>query len=441
MKDFFALFFVFVFISPMAAQDGFQFQHHKNKVVIPFESINNLIFIPIKVNGVELNFLLDTGVDETILFSLEEKDELRFSNIEKIKLRGLGVEESIEGLKSTQNILAMPNLVDTNHELYIVLDQDFNFSSHIGIPVNGIIGYHFFKDHLVELNYDKKRITIYEDKKSIRKKIKKQFLDYSISIEKRKPYLVSSVRIDQKEIPVKLLLDSGNSDALWLFQNRSEDIKLPTNNFDDFLGRGFSGDIFGKRARISNLAIDKFNFENPIAAFPDSSSVENVSFVKDRMGSVGGEILKRFTVLFDYKNNKLFLKKGREFKAAFNYNMSGMEVQHQGLQWVQETVGLHTAPGHVQLTGKGEHFKNDFKYKFTLKPIYSIANVRKNSPAALSGIQKGDVIITINKSKGYRYTLQEINALLKSEEGKVIEIEIERNNTIMQFQFQLKSIL
>jgi hypothetical protein len=45
-----------------------------NKVKIPFQLINNLVFIPINVNGVELTFLLDSGVKETILFSLEEKN-------------------------------------------------------------------------------------------------------------------------------------------------------------------------------------------------------------------------------------------------------------------------------------------------------------------------------------------------------------------------------
>ncbi len=42
------------------AQSGFQFETHKDKVVIPFQLINNLIFIPIQVNGIELNFLLDS---------------------------------------------------------------------------------------------------------------------------------------------------------------------------------------------------------------------------------------------------------------------------------------------------------------------------------------------------------------------------------------------
>jgi uncharacterized protein YprB with RNaseH-like and TPR domain len=43
--------------------------------------------------------LLDSGVKETILFSLEEKNEISLKNIEKITL-GLGSEDAIEGLKS-----------------------------------------------------------------------------------------------------------------------------------------------------------------------------------------------------------------------------------------------------------------------------------------------------------------------------------------------------
>jgi hypothetical protein len=30
--------------------------------------------------------------------------------------------------------------------------------SHIGIPVNGIIGYPFFKNNLLEINYDKRLV-------------------------------------------------------------------------------------------------------------------------------------------------------------------------------------------------------------------------------------------------------------------------------------------
>ena len=307
------LILIYLFFSPVSAQQGFQFENKARKVSVPFKLINNLVFVPIKVNGVELNFLLDTGVSETILFSLGEKKEVLFFNTEKVLLRGLGNQTAVEGLKSTNNILEFSDLKIKNHMLYIVLDPEFNLSSHIGIPVNGIIGYQFFRDNLVEINYRKKKIVVYKDNDNNRIRIEKKFSKIPIVIEKSKPYLVSTVTLDNHEIPVKLLVDIGNSDAVWLFQGRSEFIKVPLKNFDDFLGKGFSGDVEGKRGRIQKFQIANFEFNKPVAAFPDSTSIRNVTMVPDRMGSVGGEIMKRFDVVFDYQNQELHLKKNSNF--------------------------------------------------------------------------------------------------------------------------------
>lgn len=442
MKKVVSVFFILFCVWPILAQDGFQFTKNVDKVTVPFKFINNLIFIPIKVNGIELNFLLDSGVEETILFSLEEKKEISFSNVEKITLRGLGSEAAIEGLKATNNILEVQGLKSPNHLLYIVLDQEFNLSSHIGIPVNGIIGYHFFKNNLIEINYEKKRITIHRDNDKNRKKIEKKFKKTPITIEKNKPYIVNGVTIDSMEIPAKLLIDIGNSDALWLFEKESALIKVPAKNFEDYLGKGFSGDVEGKRARILKFKMSEFEFKNPIAAFPDSISLKSVKMVSGRVGSVGGEILRRFTIVLDYTNRILYLKKNKEFNAPFNYNKSGIEIQQQGMQWVQETVYLQTVPIVISEDPfKTRTDKNNFKYKFNLKPVYSIANIRKNSPAFASGLQKGDIIISINGNPTYKYSLQQMNAFLKSEEEKWITLEIKRNNQTLKFKFQLQDIL
>ena len=443
MKKTVILCFLFIYVFPVLGQEGFLFEKNVDKVVIPFKFINNLIFIPIKVNGIELNFLLDSGVQETILFSMEDKKEVSFFNVEKITLRGLGSEESVEGLKSGNNTLEVKGLKYTNHLLYIVLDQSFNLSYHIGIPVNGIIGYNFFKSNLVEINYERKRITVYRDKQKIRKKIENKFQHVPITIERSKPYITGSLVLNAVEIPVKLLIDIGNSDALWLFQNDSKMIKIPEKNFEDYLGKGFSGDVEGRRALIKKFTMSKFEFYNPIIAFPDTISIRHVTMVKDRSGSVGSEILKRFTVVFDYSNQKMFLKKNGSFYTPFSYNKSGIELQHHGLQWVQETVRLETIPivKSDDLSFKKSENGNNFKYKFVLKPIYIIANVRKNSPAALSGLQKGDIVVNINNEPAYQYTLEKINALLKSEEEKWITFEVERDSQLMKFKFQLLNVL
>ena len=436
------LLIIYLFLLPVFAQQGFQFEKEINKVSVRFKLINNLIFVPIKVNGVELNFLLDTGVSETILFSLEDKKEILFSNTEKILLKGLGSQIAVEGLKSKNNILEFSSLKMPNHLLYIVLDPEFNLSSHIGIPVNGIVGYQFFRNNLVEINYRKKTIIVFKDIPKNRKKIQKKFDAMPITVEKFKPYIKGIVTLDDHSTPVKLLVDIGNSDAVWLFQDRSKFIKVPEKSFDDYLGKGFSGDVLGKRGKIERMVMSNFEFNNPIAAFPDSSSIRNVTMVPDRMGSVGGEIMKRFDVVFDYQNEQLFLKKNSNYSQPFSYNKSGVEIQHSGLQWVQETVPMEMVKTpRVNSEVSVYNAKTEFKYKFQVKPLYEIANVRANSPAAIAGLLKGDIIIKINNNSTYKYSLQDIITLFRSEVDKWITLEIERKNEIIKFKFQLNDVL
>lgn len=441
MKKYFILFFGLLASFSIQAQDDFLIQGHSSKVTIPFKLINNLVFIPIKVNGVELNFLLDSGVEETILFSMEEKKEVSFNNIVKIKLRGLGSEEEIEGLKSTNNILETHGLKSSNHLVYIILDQNFNLSSHIGIPVNGIIGHRFFKNNLVEINYSKKRVYIYKNNDEIKGKLSKKFKSVPITIERSKPYITTTAVVDSVKIDAKLLIDIGNSDAFWIFDNNK--IKLPKKNFPDFLGKGFSGDIEGHRAKIAKFSVDEFDFKNPIVSFPDSSSIRNVKMVPGRIGSIGGEVLKRFTLVLDYADQKLYLKKNNKFSEPFTYNKSGITVQHNGLQWVQETVHLETVQVANSFSDVGYDAKkdNNFKYKFSLKPVYEIVNIRKKSAAEKCGLKKGDIIVKINNALPYKYSLQQINGLLKSEEDVWINLDVERDSVILKFRFRLEDEL
>ena len=62
------------------------------KAVIPFQLINSLIFIPVQLNGVNLTFLLDSGVANTIIFSTQDKD-LSLNDVSKMKFTGLGAPE------------------------------------------------------------------------------------------------------------------------------------------------------------------------------------------------------------------------------------------------------------------------------------------------------------------------------------------------------------
>lgn len=423
------------------AQEGFVFNSKKNKITIPFQFINNLIFIPIIVNGIEFNFLLDTGVEETVMFGLEDDETSSFKNTEKIQLKGFGNDDYVDGLKSINNQMICKNFIDNNHELYIILDQNFNFSAQVGIPVNGIIGYKFFKNYLIETSYSQHKIIIHKENSKIRKKIISKFSNSDIIIEKNKPYLLTKINLNQSEIQTKMLIDSGSGDAIWLFENQINNLKIPENNFDDYLGRGFSGELYGKRARINKLSINKFEFDKPLTSFPDSLAITFSRLVKDREGSIGGEILKRFDVIYDYPNQKIHFKKNSNFNLPFNFNMSGIELEHDGLQWIAESNEYKTQQStKISFTDTTPKI-NDVKYSFSLKPLFRIANLRKDSPAEICGLKKGDLIMEINNTRVFNYTLQEINELLKSEEGKTIFMKINRNNIEYDFKFKLKSLL
>ncbi|MEO8233774.1 MAG: aspartyl protease family protein [Flavobacterium sp.] len=439
MKKLYLLTFIFFLFLSSYSQEGFQFTSNTKKIKVPFQLSNNLIIIPVKVNGVNLNFLLDTGVEKTILFSLEETDSLQFNNIEKIKIRGLGSGIPIDALHSKKNKISINGFVDNDHEIYIILDQEINFSSQLGIPVHGIIGYEFFKNHFIEVNYNRKRLNIYRSDQDFSLKKLNRYDEIPISLEIGKPYIETIVNINSKEIKTKLLLDTGGSDALWLFENK-KNIQSPKKYFKDFLGRGFSGNVYGKRSRIEELKIGNYKISYPTISFPDTLSLQNVEMVEGRNGSLGGEMLKRFNVIFDYKNKKIHLKKNSDFENPFDYNMSGIEIQHNGLQWIKEEIELKTnlVANEINVL-KGE--QTNVKYNFLLKPVYEIANVTENSPGEKAGLKKGDIIDKINGNYAFKYKLQQITQLLQSEEGRTIKMEVERKGKIIKTVFQLKKIL
>src|SRR5210317_227979 len=97
--------FLFLWCSLFSFSQGKFVLQGANKDKISFKIINNLIIIPVEINGVELSFLLDTGVSKPIILNfLNITEELQINQAEKIYLRGLGEGESVEALRSRNNI-------------------------------------------------------------------------------------------------------------------------------------------------------------------------------------------------------------------------------------------------------------------------------------------------------------------------------------------------
>ncbi len=419
----------------------YRFAKNKKFERVKFQQVNNLILVPVTINGAPLKFILDSGVSSPILFNLNDQDSIQINNVSPITLRGLGEGDPIEALRSVHNTFTFGKAVNHDQSLFVVMDKDLNLSPSLGTPVHGIIGYDIFKDFVVEVNYATSVLKLYRP--DAYPYHKKKLKTLPLAIEAKKAYIKGSVvRNDDKEIPVKLLVDTGSSDALWLFKDSIKGLDVPKKSFEEFLGKGLSGDIYGKRSKIKGIRLGAYFLSETKTAFPYKTSFLALNNLKDRNGSLGGEVLKRFNLVFDYPNKKLSLIKNGNFNTPYQYNLSGLSIQHNGVRYISER--LADARGMVD----AEH-NNSFgnvqilmenRTKLSLVPEIVVSGIRAGSPAARAGLQEGDIILMVNNKRVHRYKLQEVLQMLNNKKGKRVKMVIERYNRDEHFSFVLKDV-
>ena len=423
----------------LGVSQSYELPHGQKYQKIKFQLINNLIIVPVEVNGSKLSFVLDSGVNKPILFNLTDQDSLQINNVSEITIRGLGEGEPIKALSSNGNTFQLKNIKNKDQLLYVILDRSLNFSTSLGIPVHGIIGYDLFRDFVVDINYAAKTIKFHNPDTYVYKSDKKRET-LPLSIIKKKAYVDANVFIeDVDNLPVRLLVDTGSSDAIWLFEN--DHIGIPDQNYEDFLGKGLSGDIFGRRTKVNSIKLGSFALRDAKAAFPDKESFGSVQNLGNRNGSVGGEVLKRFNIIFDYHNRKITLRKNGMYKSPFHYNLSGITLQHDGVRYVSERItngnGVvmddDSTFGNVQIL-----FENNTR--LSLVPEIVVSGIRAGSPAETAGLKEGDVILAVNGKSIHKYKIQEIMHMLDEKEGKRIRVLIERYNRDLLFSFVLEEL-
>jgi hypothetical protein len=424
-------------------QNGFFFPAGVESDRIDFELVNNLVVIPVEVNGTPLSFILDTGVRTTILFGLSQNDSIRMNNVEAIKVRGLGEGGAVDALKSRGNHVRVGLANDYNHTIYIVFDASLNFSPRMGIPIHGIMGYDFYRRFVVETQYGSKRIS-FHDPKRYRKRKCRRCQRFPIILYNGKPHLTVHVTNKGREEAVTLLVDSGSSDALWLFDEELCVREEPPNYFQDFLGLGLSGNIFGKRSRIDGLSLGPIELNNVNVAVPDQEALSGAGMYAERDGSLGGGVLKRFTVVMDYASGEMSLRKNSLFGEPFYYNMSGLTVELGEEELVRGTKKIINNPlSYTESDQNAFAFgiirTSEFSWEWAKELI--VAEVREGSPAGEAGLLKGDKIIAVNGRPAYQMKMYRIMDMFSSKPGRKITLDIVRNGIEMKKQFVLRDLL
>jgi len=171
---------------------------------------------------------------------------------------------------------------------------------------------------------------------------------------------------------------------------------------DDPAGLGAGGTTRGKIGRINRIRIGDFVITSPVTGF--SMARQGAFATTKTAGNIGGGLLKRFKVIFDYPRNQMILEKNRSLGLPDRYDMSGMVLVEEEL-------------------------------------MIRVYHVMGDSPAEESGIKVGDKILEINDHSVGIYSLQQIRDLLKQEEGTKIILKIEARRIVKEVQLVLRELI
>lgn len=384
------------------------------RVEIPFELINNLVVIEASLNGSSpMKFILDTGVGTTLVSSLPLGEEIYLPNSRVVSLTGLGEGESVEAIYTNNNTLSLDRVAAKNLEVLYLKENIFMLSSFMGTEVHGIIGYDMFANFAVEVNYRAKELYIY-DPEEFEDKFQKlpqhrKWFKYPIHIDEKKPYLdlVYQHKEDSEPANVRLLIDSGSSNAFSLYDLTHEAIKIPENRIETLIGVGLSGRVSGYLGRVKKMQMGKFEFKKPVIAYPDSFAIRHAFGLGDRNGSLGGEVLRRFKVIYHYRDGYILVRKNRDFGDKFYYNLSGIEVNTP----------------------------------FPDLPVYVVSDIREQSPAEKAGVKKGDIIRYINGENVSKKDLNEVLHELQKNESSNTVLEVQRDSVYVKVHLKLENEL
>jgi hypothetical protein len=389
-----------------AQQLGFSLAEGRRRVEIPVEIHNNLVVVPVLLNGkLPMKFIVDTGVRTAILTEKSFTDILNLTYTRRYSISGAGATQTIEAYVTTGVDLILPGVVGHGHSL-LVLERDYlELRNFLGADIHGILGYELFSRFIVQIDYVNKRLVLMAPEKFTPGR---RFEEIPIKIEDTKPYLLAGVELqDGTQITAKLLMDSGASHGLLLEPTSDKKITVPEASLATIIGRGLGGEITGRVGRIKSMQLGRFRFDDVITNFPDANSYADTLKLGRvfRNGTIGGEILSRFTVIFDFPREKVYLRKNGAFGKNFYYNMSGTTIRAMGSRL------------------------NSFE----------IADVRQGSSGEEAGLQKGDILLFINGITVREMDLNIINGFFNARPGRTLNLEIRRGEQLLKKRLTLKN--
>ena len=353
---------------------------------IPFELVVKHVLLSVKVDGSRpLQFLLDTG-DKFAIIDLDRAKELGLSLKGEIRVGGAG-SQIIPGSRVENSWFTIPGLGGFSQPLDLAFPLQ-NFAALLGQDIDGIIGHDFIKEFVLELDYQARQIKLH-DKNNFAYIGGGESVPIQIDASGHPIIDAEVTPVGGEPIKGKFLLDIGSDASFALYSPfvTEHNLLRPQLKTIRALGAvGAGGEVAGRFGRVAQLKIGKFKLDNPITFFSQDKSG---TFADNQtQGNIGEQILSRFKLFLDYEHERIILEPNATFAKPFNEAFSG-----------------------VSLIAEGKDYKT-----------FRITDILENSPATTAGLQRDDVILSINGRPAGELTLSEVYEMFERRVSYKLEV-------------------
>ena len=358
----------------------------KLPAVIPIEIHNNHVLVPVCRGTTRLTFTLDTGAPFSI-FDLTLAKQLGLEIESSYRANG-GGPGSAEAARTRPDPVVIPGALVT---VPITNAIDFSSLSASGNELQGILGADFLSRFIIAIDYTARELRLYD-----RATFAYEGSGTTLPFTLRGAFIFVNGYIglaDGARIPGEFVVDVGSSLALSLARPFVEENRLRERVGTTVRrpgGRGVGGVSTADVARVTDLRLGDVVVQRPIVhLYGDSSGVFATRTLGD--GNVGADILRRFTVYFDYARRRMILEPNAAMAEPFEADMSGLQLEATGSR-----SGL------------------------------TVNFVVARSPAGEAGFARGDTVIAVDGEPVIGSTLDSIRRRLRRE-NETVKFTIRRN--------------
>lgn len=272
--------------------------------IIPFELGNdNRIYIKGLINQSDtLNLVFDLGANITVI----NKTKMEAKNV-NIKFDTLVLNGGGNG--ASEESKSFNNLVTIGRKNYSGIDV-LGISYPESEKLDGLIGWDFFGDKIVEIDYESKELLISDNLPNYYVRYSKNKLKFINNL----PYIKTIIYKGKKKIKIYSMFDTGYNSTLKVYYNTVIENKL-LNEYP-IMGESTSTGTDGAIAKsdyvlLPRIEIGGYEIYNMPADLVKTEVNSNIPAL------FGGNLLKRFHIILDYKNKDVYIKPNTMINSQF----------------------------------------------------------------------------------------------------------------------------